>query len=297
MENENDLEKIKNELCKIKNSKSFRMGNLFFRSIKFPKCITFPLNFLRILFSNDNKQKINKLEEIRNVSSYCQICGNRSEFADFGNPVRRATQCLHCGSLERHRFLYIVYQILFFGEKRKINLLHMAPEKCLYSTLIKRKNITYFAADIDPDSYSFVKCQKEDFMGMSYENETFDVVLSNQVMEHIEDDKKFLAEIRRVMKDDGIAIINLPYNPKAEKTYEDANIKNSLDRKAAFGQGDHVRLYGRDVFMRLEEAGFFVNQIKSNIFPSCFVDYCRLECGTELIMDPSGYFVLRKKLS
>lgn len=298
MDNEEEMEKIKNELHEIKYSKSFKLGNLFYRSIRFPKCMTFPLNFFRILFSDGDKKKTTKSEEEkRNALNYCQICGNKSEFGDFGNPVRRATQCLLCGSLERHRFLYIVYQVLFLGEKRKINLLHMAPEKGLYDILIKRKNIAYFAADIDPEFYPLVRCQKEDFTGMSYGNETFDVILSNQVMEHIEDEKKFLAEMMRVLKDDGIAIINLPYNPKAEKTYEDANIKNSSDRKEAFGQGDHVRLYGRDVSTRLEDAGFIVNQIKYDIFPSRFIDYCRFECGSELIMDPSGYFILRKKLS
>jgi lipopolysaccharide biosynthesis glycosyltransferase len=46
------IRKKNKEIMKLKKSKSFRIGNLFFRSIKSPlKAVTFPVNFVRIFFS------------------------------------------------------------------------------------------------------------------------------------------------------------------------------------------------------------------------------------------------------
>lgn len=45
---------------------------------------------------------------------------------------------------------------------------------------------------------------------LPFENECFDVVLSNQVVEHLYDPFTHLREIRRVLKDDGYAIIGTP---------------------------------------------------------------------------------------
>ena len=51
---ENELLECQKELMKIKNSKAFRIGDLFFRSVKNPhKLIFFPYNFFRILFYSD----------------------------------------------------------------------------------------------------------------------------------------------------------------------------------------------------------------------------------------------------
>lgn len=45
---------------------------------------------------------------------------------------------------------------------------------------------------------------------LSYKKETFDLVTTFDVIEHIEDDKKALAEIARVLKKGGLAVFNVP---------------------------------------------------------------------------------------
>lgn len=172
----------------------------------------------------------------------------------------------------------------------------MAPEKCLYDILVSNKNIDYVSADFEPANFGFLSCDKQDFTKMSYEDKKFDVVLSNQVLEHIKDEQKCLSEINRVLKDDGIAIINIPYSPNLAETFEDDNIINDEDRKRVYGQNDHVRLYGSDASQRFEKSGFIVNQIRAGIFPKEFIDYCKLEHNNLITIDPGGYFILRKKL-
>ena len=47
-----------------------------------------------------------------------------------------------------------------------------------------------------------------------------------------------------------------------ETTYEDDTISTPEAREKAFGQFDHVRLYGSDFYRRLQEAGFAIHIYK-----------------------------------
>ena len=99
---------------------------------------------------------------------------------------------------------------------------------------------------------------KMDVTDIQCEDNTFDVILTNHVLEHVPDDRKAMRELHRVLKPGGFAILQSPLNKKFEKTYEDPSITDPKERRKAFGQEDHVRVYGRDYKERLEEAGFFV---------------------------------------
>ena len=69
-----------------------------------------------------------------------------------------------------------------------------------------------------------------------------------------------MQELYRVLKKDGIGIFQVPLNILNKKTYEDFTITDPKERNKAFGQYDHVRIYGMDFFDRLEEAGFMVEK-------------------------------------
>ncbi len=80
------------------------------------------------------------------------------------------------------------------------------------------------------------------------------------VLEHIEDDLKAIFELYRILKPGGWAILQSPIDIEREKTYEDFTITTPAERKKVFGQEDHVRIYGRDYFLRLKKAGFKVTE-------------------------------------
>ena len=179
-------------------------------------------------------------------------------------------------SLERHRliWLYLKNETDFFNKPLKV--LHMAPEQCFLSLFRKMKNLDYTTADL----YSPIVDIKADILDLPFEDNSFDLVLCNHVLEHIIDDQKAMKELFRVMKKGGMGIFQVPQEINREKTFEDPSITEPDDRAKHFGQYDHVRVYGRDYFDRLRDAGFNVEEIDySKVLSPEDIDKYRLADG------------------
>jgi SAM-dependent methyltransferase len=100
-----------------------------------------------------------------------------------------------------------------------------------------------------------------DVTALPFADRSFDAVVCNHVLEHVDDDRAAMNEFRRVLRPDGWAILQSPLDPSRPITYEDPSVKEPADRERLFGQFDHVRLYGRDYYDRLDAAGFDVEAV------------------------------------
>ncbi|MFO7615679.1 MAG: methyltransferase domain-containing protein [Bacteroidales bacterium] len=185
----------------------------------------------------------------------CPVCSRSfSRMLPYGVVPRPNVLCPSCLSLERHRLIWLylirVPGILTFPVK----LLHVAPEQCFHGRFRKMGHIDYVTADLESPlaEYHF------DLHSIPFDSDTFDLVLCNHVLEHVEDDRRVMGEILRVLSPGGLAILQVPQDPGLEVTYEDPGITDPREREKHFGQKDHLRLYGKDYPVRLREAGFNV---------------------------------------
>ena len=96
----------------------------------------------------------------------------------------------------------------------------------------------------------------------SFDECTFDVVVCNHVLEHVPEDRKAMRELQRILKPGGWAVLLVPFDQDRAVTYEDWAIVDPDERERAFGQFDHVRVYGRDYVDRLSDAGFEVSVVR-----------------------------------
>lgn len=160
-------------------------------------------------------------------------------------------------SLERHRllWLYLKNETTFFSAKKKV--LHFAPEQCFLKRFRKLKNIEYTTTDL----LSPIADVKADICNLPFNNNSFDIILCNHVLEHIPDDTKAMEELYRVMKPGGYGIFQIPQDLNRDKTFEDNTITDKKERAQVFGQYDHVRVYGRDYFNKLRSIGFKVEEV------------------------------------
>jgi predicted SAM-dependent methyltransferase len=188
-------------------------------------------------------------------------------------------------SLERHRllWLYLNNETDFFSSNKKKKVLHFAPEQAFYKLFRNQKNIDYTTTDL----FSPLADVKADICDLPFEDNSYDIILCNHVLEHIPDDTKAMSELYRVLKPGGMGIFQIPQDLNRATTFSDDTITNQKERAAIFGQYDHVRIYGRDYFDKLRSIGFrvieedYTNKInhelvekyclaKGEIIPVCF---------------------------
>jgi len=162
-------------------------------------------------------------------------------------------ECPRCGShdRERHLLMYLEETGLLAGLRGK-SVLHFAPEKRLALRILATKPGSYVRCDLYPASPDIVRV---DMLDMQFEAGSFDMVIANHVLEHVADDLQALREIHRVLKPGGHAVLQTPYSRKLHRTWQDPGIDDDASRFQAYGQADHVRLYGRDIFDRFTSTG------------------------------------------
>ena len=121
----------------------------------------------------------------------------------------------------------------------------------------KMKSLDYITIDLN----SPIADIKADICQLPFNSNSFDFILCNHVLEHINDDLKAMHELFRVMKPGGMGVFQIPLDMNRKITFEDNSIINRKERTEIFGQYDHVRIYGMDYFKRLETCGFRVEKV------------------------------------
>mgnify|MGYP000483219559 FL=1 len=199
-------------------------------------------------------------------------------------------------SLERHRllWLYLQNETDFFQseldsdspvtQNKRIKLrkdaetssalkvLHFAPEQEFYKRFKKQTNIEYTTTDL----LSPLADVKADICNLPFEDNAYDIIFCNHVLEHIPDDTKAMQELFRVLKPGGMGIFQIPQDLSRASTFTDDTIVDQKERAKIFGQYDHVRVYGRDYFDKLRSIGFKVieEDYTHKIAPELVEKYC-----------------------
>lgn len=179
----------------------------------------------------------------------CNICNSSlRKFVRQGDDLL----CPVCGSLPRTRRLWELLNSEYLGDNKKV--LDFSPSRSLYRKLKKYPGIHYFSTDRSGD---FISDFQYDITSIDVETATFDIIICYHILEHVIDDRRAMQELFRVLKDDGICIIQAPF--KEGEIYENWTVKTDDERLAHFGQRDHVRIYSVDgLRIRLSDAGFHV---------------------------------------
>jgi len=181
----------------------------------------------------------------------CPLCGwTGFQFLPMkpGPFFRFDAKCPSCASLERHRLAYLLLKDELPARLGRV--LHFAPEAQV-TAWISAKAGEYVTADLMAPGVTHCV----DIQAMPFEDGRFDFIWCSHVLEHVPDDAKAMRELRRVLRPGGIAVILVPV--WGEETVEDVLDSDSA-RVERYFQEDHLRLYGRDITQRLNDAGFAV---------------------------------------
>lgn len=162
-------------------------------------------------------------------------------------------ECPWCGchDRERHVFMYLVSAGILADLTGKA-VVHFAPEPHLLKCILKAAPASYTPCDLLPSAAGI---QRVDMLSMPFTDASVDLLIANHVLEHVSSYQLALAEVLRVLKPGGSAIIQTPFSGGLERTWEDPGIVSDIARLQAYGQEDHARLFGRDIFREFASSG------------------------------------------
>jgi SAM-dependent methyltransferase len=180
----------------------------------------------------------------KSIDGYCDCCGKvvslkietGAMFLDVPN-LREGFVCPR-GLGNRQRLLYRLMAYILAnqantGEKVKLGLFEdLSP---LSGALSELSNLDVRASNylgescISGNQYEFLGQQvvHQDMLASSYEDGSLDVVMHNDVLEHIPDTGKALAEQCRILKQGGIMVMTAPFFPSLQHTQQLARLNTN----------------------------------------------------------------------
>ena len=168
--------------------------------------------------------------------------------------------------------------------------LEVGCDKGVLSYYLRRWGGEWTSIDADEENIRITKdlvgdgVEYTDGKTLRFEDRSFDYIVSIDFLEHIETDREFIAEMQRVLKDDGTLYVTVPHTGKGL-------ILNPLRKWLGFKPEDygHVREgYSlEDLQAKLEKGGFSVQC--STTFSRFFSE------GIELGINFGYFFLLSRK--
>lgn len=203
----------------------------------------------------------------RQMKMYCPCCetklrtfvsGEYLKYPEYYAPERymhtkQEVICPVCSSLPRHRIL-ASWCIDHRKELQTAKILYFAPEFGMMLWM-KRNHISCTTADL------FAACDlKLDIQDTGIPDDSYDMIFCNHVLEHVDDFRKALKELYRILKPRGYLLCSFPMDPKVDLIEEEEELSEE-EQIQRFGQYDHKRVFGMKADQLLIEAGFTAERI------------------------------------
>ncbi|GAB2497586.1 class I SAM-dependent methyltransferase [Arenimonas alkanexedens] len=219
------------------------------------------------------------VEGLARLPGYCSVCAAATEFqvdtgVRFGPNVnlREGLHCPGCGLGNRNRLLFSAVQELSLpASPRGLVLEATTP---LYERLLAAypwlEGSEYFGPEHAAGALTPVRgrpVQHQSITALGYGDASLDLLVHNDVLEHVQDTAQALAECRRVLRPGGSCVFTMPFFPLRATTLVRGRHRadGSLEHlESPEYHGDGLRTegiytyyhFGRDLLAVVAAAGF-----------------------------------------
>lgn len=219
------------------------------------------INYLNKFFKNIAHHKIGK----------CNICGKYTLFISlYPKSPREDCYCIFCISNSRKRHLAKIINEKYTKTKHISQIPQKNINLKIYSTDVNDsffrvlyKKYVYFYCSFFSNDYKLgeqlddrIYCQNLE--SLTFKDSYFDIVITEDVFEHIRDYKKAFREVFRILREGGVHIFTIPFYFD-KYTYVRVDVVGEYDILIdPEYHGDYLayRTFGKDLFDFLESLGF-----------------------------------------
>jgi SAM-dependent methyltransferase len=198
----------------------------------------------------------------------CPCCGwHVRAFNDGGTTLRTrdTASCPRCNAKARHRRIWLALQARSNLFRDRLRLFEIGPKYAFSRRFRRMANLWFVGADLGKRPHIALRM---DLRAAPIADASFDALLCVHVLEDIDDDAAAMAELHRILRPGGWALVSVPTDMETI-TVEDPSITDPQERKRRFGEEAHVRVYGHDIVKRLEAAGFDVEvDLAADVHPA-----------------------------
>jgi SAM-dependent methyltransferase len=195
----------------------------------------------------------------------CPSCGPTLLVKLADDPI--SVRCVRCRSSAIHMSILQVLPRVC-PDLSELSVYEMSSRGPLFEFLgLQAGKLTFseFYDDVDPGTFKEgVQCQ--DVQQLTFDDASFDLCTSTEVFEHVPDDRRGFAEIRRVLRPGGRFVFTVPLTTDASTVERavlvDGELRHLLEPEyhgdVIRGQGKVLcfRNYGLDILDRLRGSGF-----------------------------------------
>jgi SAM-dependent methyltransferase len=147
---------------------------------------------------------------------YCAVCMAETTFVAVGPWLRDEYVCARCGTIPRQRAVVEVIEHLR-PEWRTLRMHESSPSLWFFRQQCPQYSYSYFFPDVAAGA-SKDGAQCEDVEKLTFPDESFDVFITQDVMEHVFRPDRALREISRVLVAGGIHIFTTPKHGNLPKS-------------------------------------------------------------------------------
>ncbi|MCX6303952.1 MAG: class I SAM-dependent methyltransferase [Bacteroidetes bacterium] len=143
---------------------------------------------------------------------HCTCCDQDVTFQSYNSWLRDSFRCSNCLSVPRERALMLIIE-LYYPAWRSFDIHESSPSQSGASLKLQNSARNYVPSQYFPDKPFGTMVgdfQNQDLENQTFPDESFDLVVTQDVMEHLYDPGKAFAEIARTLKKGGAHIFTVP---------------------------------------------------------------------------------------
>ena len=148
---------------------------------------------------------------------YCPICQSKTIFVEYTKWLRDKYQCIKCHSIPRQRALVNTLN-LFYSNWKELSVHESSPSNSrFFIKECQNYTFSYFFGNVSLGTYKDgVRC--EDLSNMTFDDSSFDLLITQDVFEHVLFPLKAFKEINRILRPGGAHVFTVPFYRNLEKS-------------------------------------------------------------------------------